>query len=138
VKVAAGAFSPEQWTEDCQWIEPPEHIAIRDGYFIAQVVGESMNQRIPNGSWCLFKANPAGSREGKIVLVQHRDIQDPAYSGSYTIKAYHSDKVATDEGWQHQKIVLDPKSNQPEFEKLYFDPSQSEELQVLGEFVAIL
>jgi hypothetical protein len=138
VKVAAGAFSSEQWTEDCQWIEPPEHIAIREGYFIAQVVGESMNQRIPNGSWCLFKANPAGSREGKIVLVQHRGIQDPAYAGSYTIKTYRSEKVASDEGWKHQKIVLEPKSNQAEFEKLYFNPSQSEALQVLGEFVAIL
>ena len=101
-------------------------------------IGESMNQRIPNGSCCLFKANPAGSREGKIVLVQHRDIQDPAYAGSYTIKVYHSEKSATDEGWAHQKIILEPKSNQPQFEKLYFDPSQSEVLQVIGEFVIIL
>ena len=138
VKVAAGAFSPEQWTEDCQWIEPPEHIAIREGYFIAQVVGESMNQRIPNGSWCLFKANPTGSREGKIVLVQHRDIQDPAYAGSYTIKTYRSEKVATDEEWQHQKIVLEPRSNQPEFSPIYLDASTAQELSIIGEFVTTL
>lgn len=138
VKVAAGAFSLEQWIEDCQWIEPPEHIAIREGYFIAQVVGESMNQRIPNGSWCLFKTNPAGSREGKIVLVQHRDIQDPAYAGSYTIKTYRSEKVATDEDWQHQKIVLEPRSNQPEFRPIYLDASTAQELSILGEFVTTL
>ncbi|MGZ0710061.1 DNA/RNA helicase domain-containing protein [Coraliomargarita sp. W4R53] len=138
IKVAAGAFSAEQWIEDCQWIEPPEHIAIREGYFVAQVIGESMNQRIPNGAWCLFKANPVGSREGKIVLVQHRDIQDPAYSGSFTIKVYTSEKVATDEGWQHQRIVLQPRSNQPEFDPIYFDPSTAQDLQVIGEFVTTL
>lgn len=98
----------------------------------------SMNQLIPNGFWRLFKANLSSSREGKIVLVQHRDIQDTAYSGSFIIKVYHSKKVLTREGWQHQKIVLEPKSNQPEFEKLFFDPSQSEDLQVLDEFVTNL
>ena len=138
VKVAAGAFSSEQWIEDCQWIEPPQHIAIRNGYFIAQVIGESMNQRIPSGSWCLFKANPTGSREGKIVLVQHRDIQDPAYAGSYTIKVYHSEKVATDEEWQHQKIVLEPRSSQPEFSPIYLDALAFQELSIIGEFVTTL
>ena len=138
VKVAAGAFSPEQWIEDCQWIEPPEHIAIRKGYFVAQVIGESMNQRIPNGSWCLFKANPAGSREGKIVLVQHREIQDPAYAGSFTIKSYYSEKVATDEGWQQQKIVLQPRSINPEFSDLVFNSDTLQDLQIVGEFVAVL
>jgi DUF2075 family protein len=135
VKVAAGAFSPEQWIEDCQWIEPPEHIAIREGYFVAQVIGESMNQRIPNGSWCLFKANPTGSRDGKIVLVQHRDIQDPAYAGSYTIKVYKSHKVPTDGGWEHQAITLEPRSNHPEFETLRFNVNQAGDLQVIGELI---
>lgn len=137
-KVAAGAFSGAQWTESCQWVEPPEHIAIRKGYFIAQVIGESMNQRIPNGSWCLFKANPAGSRDGKIVLVQHRDIQDPAYAGRYTIKAYKSRKVATEDSWQHQEIILEPKSTHPEFESLTLNADQATDLQVLGEFIATL
>lgn len=137
-KIAAGAFSAEQWVEGCQWIQPPEHIAIREGYFVAQVIGESMNQRIPNGSWCLFKFNPGGSRDGKIVLVQHRNIQDPAYSGSFTIKVYKSQKVPTDEGWQHAHIKLEPRSDQPEFETLYFDPDEFRELHLLGEFITII
>jgi len=29
---------------------------------VAQVIGESMNRRIPNGAWCLFRAAPAGTR----------------------------------------------------------------------------
>jgi hypothetical protein len=138
VQVAAGVFSPEQWIEDCQWIEPPEHISIREGYFVAQVIGESMNLRIPNGAWCLFKAAPGGSREGKIVLVQHRDIQDTAYSGSFTIKTYTSEKIETEVGWQHQRIVLLPLSNQPEFDPIYFDSSTAQDLQIVGEFVTTL
>lgn len=30
--------------------------------FVTRVVGESMNRRIPNGSWCLFRSNPATGR----------------------------------------------------------------------------
>jgi uncharacterized protein len=112
--------------------------AIREDYFVAQVVGESMNQRIPNGSWCLFKANAAGSREGKIVLVQHRDIQDPSYAGSFTIKVYTSEKVATDEGWQHENIILQPRSNNPKFTDLVFNSDTLRDLQIIGEFVATL
>ena len=85
--------------------------------------------------WCLFKANPGGSRDGKIVFVQHREIQDPAYAGSYTIKVYKSHKLQTDSGWQQQQITLEPRLNQPEFEKLQFDPNQAEDLQVIGEFI---
>lgn len=30
------------------------------------------------------------------------DIKD--YGGMYTIKKYHSEKLVTDEGWQHTKV----------------------------------
>jgi hypothetical protein len=44
--------------------------------FVARVVGESMNRRIPNGAWCLFRVAGAGTRQGKVVLAQHREIED--------------------------------------------------------------
>ena len=55
----------------------PDWVRPQPGLFVAQVVGESMNRRIPNGAWRLFRANPAGSRQGKVVVVQHRSIADP-------------------------------------------------------------
>ena len=61
--------------------------------FVAQVVGESMNRRIPNGAWCLFRAAPTGTREGKVVVVQHRGIADPETGGRFTIKVYISEKA---------------------------------------------
>lgn len=55
-----------------------------------------MNRRIPNGAWCLFRANPTGSR--KVVFVQHRSIEDQDTGWSYTVKIYASEKVASDDG----------------------------------------
>lgn len=43
--------------------------------FIARVVRKSMNRRIPNGAYCVFRQAVGGPR--KVVLVQHRDISDP-------------------------------------------------------------
>ena len=60
--------------------------------FIAQVVGKSMEPTIKDGSWCLFRPDQGGSRNGKIVLVESRRITDPETQMSFTIKRYHSEK----------------------------------------------
>jgi len=104
-----------------------------------QVVGESMNRKIPNGSWCLFKTDPGGMRQGKTVLVQARDIQDPETGGSFTIKNYRSTKVEFDDGsWGHENIVLEPYSNVPGFSDIELSGDELEGFTVVGEFVAIL
>jgi len=88
LKVAAGKFSDEQQVtdiygglreqaiQDNEWVQLPNAFRHQQGLFVAQVVGESMNRRIPNGSWCLFRLNPTGTRQGKIVLAQHRGIAE--------------------------------------------------------------
>ncbi|MCD8521395.1 MAG: DUF2075 domain-containing protein [Saccharospirillaceae bacterium] len=139
LKVAAGDFSEYQSSGDFDWVELPEHIRISNGYFVAQVVGESMNRRIPNGSWCLFNADAGGSREGKIVLVQHRDIQDVEQGGHYTVKEYHSDKIySEDGGWQHSRIILRPKTNSLGYKDIILTENQAIDLMVVGEYVSIL
>jgi hypothetical protein len=98
-----------------------------------------MNRRIPNGSWCLFKKNPAGSRQGKVVLVSHREISDTDSGGHYTVKVYDSQKkIFEDDTWQHSSIILRPDTMANGYEPIVLDESQSEELQVIGEFVAVL
>ena len=72
----------------------PRPLGHRPDCLSHRVVGESMNRRIPNGSWCLFKLAPGGTRQGKVVLVQHRDIDDIDTGGHYTIKVYESEKVS--------------------------------------------
>lgn len=88
------------------WVVLPEPFQPKPGYFVTRVVGESMNRRIPNGSWCLFKQDPDGGRNGKIVLVQHRDIQDMEMGGQFTVKRYKSEKRYDEAGdWEHQAIL---------------------------------
>jgi DUF2075 family protein len=138
IKIAAGDFSKEQWLQDCQYAELPDHFTAKPGFFIAQVIGESMNRRIPNGSWCLFREPSDGSRNGKVVLVQSRDIQDLDTGGQYTVKIYRSEKTETGDSWAHQKIRLEPDSMDFSFKPMTFDSDSVNELRVLGEFVGII
>jgi hypothetical protein len=66
---AAGFWGPESQPEEIGWTEVPG-VALKPGMFVARVTGTSMEPLIPDGSWCLFRPCPAGSREGRIVLVQ--------------------------------------------------------------------
>ncbi len=138
IKVAAGGFSKEQWLQDCQYAELPDHFTAKPGFFLAQVVGESMNRRIPNGSWCIFREPSPGSRNGKIVIVQSRDIQDPDTGGQYTVKIYRSEKTATEDSWSHRRIRLEPDSMDFSFKPLILDPDTVNELRVIGEYVGII
>jgi len=141
LKIAAGHFSAEQGaaTSDMTWIALPETFRISRDLFIAQVVGESMNRRIPNGAWCLFRAYRGGSRDKQIVVAEHRDISDLDTGTHLTIKRYRSEKVATGiDEWRHLRIVLQPESSDPRYKPIELSARQAEELNVIAEFVAVL
>ncbi|HVL52374.1 MAG TPA: hypothetical protein VM754_12835, partial [Actinomycetota bacterium] len=57
--------------------ETQRHHEAGSGLFVARVEGESMNRRIPHGAHCVFRHPVPGSRNGKVVLVEYRDIIDP-------------------------------------------------------------
>jgi hypothetical protein len=98
LQAAAGVFGPVQTVEPDGWAEIETARKLRPGMFVAHVVGHSMEPRIPDGSWCLFVAPVEGSRQGRIVLVQHRDIHDPETGGTYTVKKYRSTKESDSTG----------------------------------------
>lgn len=125
--------------EDFQWVELSREFRPRQGLFVARVVGESMNRRVPNGSWCLFRLAPQGSRNGKVVLVQLRGIEDPDTGASYTIKLYESEKRNDPDGqWRHSVIVLRPDSTSAEFEPIVLQAEEAEALRLIAELVAVL
>lgn len=149
--IAAGLFSETQSVTQLpqaddrsnigqyQWVELPESFRIKPGQFVSRVVGESMNKRIPNGAWCLFSLNPGGTRQGKVVLVQHRSIEDPDTGGHYTIKMYQSEKIAVEDGgWKHRRITLKPESTDPSYKPIVFDDECAGDLLVIAEMVAVL
>lgn len=141
LKFAAGTFGPNQALDpdSVEWIVPPDWVKPQEGLFIAQVIGESMNRRIPNGAWCLFKTNPKGSRNGKIVVAEHRSMQDPDLGGSYAVKIYRSEKSPNEESsWEHTSIVLEPDSYDTSFLPIRIMPRDVDELHVIAEFIALL
>jgi len=139
LKIAAGGFSEEKQLDDCEWVELPEMFRPQKGLFVAQVVGDSMNRRIPNGAWCLFRVSSAGSRNGKVVIASHREISDTDTSGHYTVKIYESTKEHLGDGsWRHSSIILRPDSYMPRYEPIVLSEDQTENLRVVGELVAVL
>ena len=139
LQVAAGLFSDAQAVGQPDWVEVPPEIRVQEGLFVTRVVGESMNRRIPNGSWCLFRAKPIGTRQGRIVLVQHQEIHDTETGGHYTVKAYHSDKSVNEFGeWEHQQITLKPDTTASGFEPIVLKNFEPDEFKILAEFVAVL
>ncbi len=120
------------------WIRT-ERDGLLDGLFAARVNGESLNQRVPNGSMCLFRAEPASIRRGRVVMVQHPDISDPELGGSYTVKVYGGDTGTLDVGARgHRRVVLRPDSDQPAFEEIVIHPQETPDLAVIAEMVEVL
>jgi len=138
LEIAAGQFIDEEYTDECDWVELPDSFRSQKGHFVTRVIGESMNKRIPNGAWCLFKANPGGTRNNKVVIVQHRDIQDQDTGASFTVKLYSSEKVVDGDAWSHSKIMLRPDSYIKDYENIVFDNKISGELKIIGELVAVI
>lgn len=104
--------------------------------FIAQVVGKSMEPTIKDGSWCLFRPDQGGSRNGKIVLVESRRVLDPETNASYTIKRYFSEKVATEDTFRHAKIILRPDNKN--FQDIVLENVREDEFHVVAEIVEII
>lgn len=134
---AAGSFSEIQSEKDYTLIEGPENSSNSD-YFACRIIGESMNRVIPNGSICLFKPYTGGSRNGKILLIENRDLQDPDFNSAFTIKTYSSEKIGKEENWGHTSIVLRPNSFDSSYQNIIITEQNAPEMRVVGEFIQIL
>jgi SOS-response transcriptional repressor LexA len=132
---AAGFWGPESVPEEIGWTEVPG-VAVKPGMFVARVTGTSMEPLIPDGSWCLFRPCPAGSREGRIVLVQFASLGAGENGGRFTVKKYHSEKTVTADGWRHDRIQLLPVN--PAFEPITLEPEDAGDLTIVGEFVRLV
>jgi len=138
LRASAGSFSELQQIDEMQWVKAPDNFKINKDYFICQIVGESMNKIIPNGSYCIFSKDSGGSRNGKIVLVESSNIQDSDFGSSYTVKEYHSTKYADEDGFEHRSITLKPKSYDSSFANLELTNDELETFKVVGVFEQII
>jgi uncharacterized protein len=138
ISAAAGNFSDLQIHSDLEWIELPVNVSAKKGYFVCKVVGESMNKKIPNGSYCLFRQDEGDSRKGKIVLVESTHIKDSEFGSGYTVKEYHSVKSVGETEWQHESIVLKPLSNNSEYKDIMLSSDELNNFRVVGIFERVL
>ena len=138
LEAAAGHFLYNRPQDgDTPWVEVPESLHPREGMFVIKVRGRSMEPRIPDGSYVVLRTPVEGDREGRDLMVELTDAEDPEGGGRYTVKRWHSEKVAAggDEGgWRHSRIVL--QSLNPDIPSIELNGGEG--LRVVGEFVATL
>jgi type III restriction enzyme len=143
LRMAAGGLSESQEGDgptlwDCrEWVRYGER-EFEEGMFVAQVRGRSMEPRIPDGAHCLFRVPRAGSRQGRLLVVQHHGIADAAYGGRFTFKKYESEKEMDEETgeWRHVTIRLVPLND--EFPTIELKGNEEEEFRVVAEFVEVV
>lgn len=137
IKAACGYFGEGDDVSELGWIQVEGIGKLNRNMFVVQASGHSMEPRINDGDFCVFRANPAGSRQGKIVLVQHHNYYDSDYSGAYSIKEYSSVKSYDEFGnWQHEKIELLPLNK--DYNPIVIDAEEAEDFRVIGELVGVV
>lgn len=95
---AASGFSDEQEVRPLGWMPVSIGRRLDKTMFVAKVKGRSMEPLIKDGSWCVFRKEKGGTRNGKVVLVESRHISDPDEGRRYTVKVYHSEMEYFDDG----------------------------------------
>ncbi len=139
LKAACGKFGEGQEVSPEGWVKVPSKPGMSEGWFVAQAIGKSMEPQITDGSLCIFRPVSAGTKDGKILLIQHHDIDDPESGGKYTLKRYIRIVDIDNKGIQRKKIFLQPinKDYVPiVFENI--DEDSENQFRVVGEFLGVL
>lgn len=133
LEAAAGYFGEGRAVELEGWAEAPTALGkLDERMFVARIVGHSMEPLLNDGDCAVFRANPAGTRQGKVVLAMG-PIEDPEIGGPYTVKKYFSEKAASEDGeWRHARVRLVPEN--PEYEEIVVE-AEGDEVSVVAEYV---
>jgi phage repressor protein C with HTH and peptisase S24 domain len=129
LRAAAGKFLDNDEIGEQGLVEVPaamQHLA--PDMFVAEIVGQSMEPTIPDGSLCVFRAGVVGSRAGRLVLAEDRE------TNAYAVKRYKSEK-SKDEEWRHERIRLE--SLNPGYPSWDLNPDE-ERYRIMAEFVRVL
>src|ERR1700677_3605556 len=133
LRAAAGKFLENQEISEEGWVEAPEDLRLSRDMFVAQIAGHSMEPRIPDGALCVFRYGVAGSRQGRLVLVENLETGG---NNRYTVKRYESEKTQeSDTDWRHARIRLE--SLNPEYPSWDLDPDE-DKYRIVAEFLRVL
>ncbi|HEX4843900.1 MAG TPA: S24 family peptidase [Limnobacter sp.] len=119
-------------------LELPPHLHAQADMFVARVHGDTMDKRIPPGALCLFRFNPQGARNGKILLVQHPNIPTSEQDAHCVLKRYKIHKEADEQGHLHTMVWLCPESRNPAHQTFAMRAEEAEHMLVVAEFMGVV
>ena len=131
LRAAAGTLGGEaRVVEALGWISLPRASPAPAGQFVAQIEGDSMEPRIPNGAFCLFGPPAPPPYRGRIVLVEHPTL-DEELGGPFAVKAI---EVRTAGGTK--RVTL--RSRNPDYPPLVIDTATDGDVRVIADFIEVL
>lgn len=80
VEAVATSFSKEQPVDLLGWKKVKAGKKLQKDMFIAKVVGKSMEPTIKDGSYCIFRFEKGGSRNGLVVLETYHAYKSFGYN----------------------------------------------------------
>jgi SOS-response transcriptional repressor LexA len=116
---------------NCGWVHV-EGGPFSQDRFLVRIEGDSMEPAIPDGSVCLFRKDPGGSRNGKTVLCRIKE-----YGGAplAVVKRYRSTRQSSSESiGEAMKVVLS--SSNPNYQEI--ELQEGDEIQILGIFERVI
>ena len=133
IQAACGYFNYQSGTGFKCWFNASDYSGnLNDDMFVVKAVGDSMNPKINDGDYCIFKKygvdSVIGSREGKIVLFEK---YDSITETNYVIKEYHHEGKGTDD----EKIILHSLNNKYKDIELTDQYDLNDSISVKGIFV---
>ncbi len=132
--IAAGYLRAPASVEVLGWAElPGRRVASPRGTFVAQVVGDSMQPRIPRGAWCVFGPVASGSIVGRVVLVEHRGLVDADTGGSFAVKQI-GDVTSLRSGVR--RVTLEPANRR--YRATIIDVTEDDDLRAVAELIDVL
>ncbi|WNM57324.1 DNA/RNA helicase domain-containing protein [Candidatus Nitrospira allomarina] len=129
LEAAAGYFGKESDTSPVGWVKVSgRKLNVR--MFVAKVVGDSMAPKILDGTYCLFEYGPEGTRNGQIVLAEHKGFHEIDTNSSYSIKYYFSEKQVLEDSWTHRRIVLKPANKN--YQEIEIPEERADEFRIVA------
>ena len=137
LRAACGYFGEGEPVEPEGWVKVENCGRLDEGMFVVRAKGRSMEPKIHDGDLCVMRKYEGGSRNGEIVLAQHREFYDSDSGGAYSIKKYSSEKVMEEDGsWHHERITLSPLNR--DYEPIVIDANEDGEFAVVGVLKGVL
>ena len=136
---AAGETGDSLFADDTiDWVSWEGMPSVSKGWFVCRVSGTSMAPKIPDHAWCLFRPFSGDARDGKLLLVSHREISEVGQPVGLTLKRYRSERLPESEGGPARvRVSLEP-LNTDGHDPIVIEKADEDQVRVVAEFVQVI